>query len=332
LTTRPEPFGTVDGTPVLRVQLANGRGTAASVITLGATLQRLTATTTDGPVDLVLGYDTAAEYVAKGGHLGATAGRFANRIGGGRFVLDGRTVELPLNEGGHTHLHGGPGGFGRRIWEIADRPDPATVALALTSPDGDQGYPGRLVGRCTYRLGEDDVLAVEMTATSDAPTPVNLVHHSYWNLAGSGGIDEHRLTVAADHVLAVDERNVPTGSFQPVAGTPLDLRTGPLLGRTRIDHCYVLGPTTALRRAARLEHLGSGRVLEVWANQPGVQVYTAFRLDTTGHGGRRLAPHAGVCLETEAFPDAPNHAAFPSAILRPGEVYRHLMEHRLTIG
>jgi len=333
MTARIEPWGQIDGMAVERAVLRNAGGLEASIISLGAALQRLTTPAVDGTaLDLMLGYDTAQDYQAKGGHMGATAGRFANRIAHGRFTLDGKGYQLPLSENGRHHLHGGPVGFGRRLWQLQVDGARPTARLTLVSPAGDQGYPGTLRATCTYALRDDDVLAIEMTATTDAPTPINLVHHSYWNLAGSGGIEGHRLEVEADAVLDCDADNIPTGAIVPVAGGELDFRTPKLLGAARVDHCFVLRDAPGLRRVARLEGPAGRRAMEVWADRPGVQVYTAFKLDTTGYGGRHFGSGAGVCLETEAFPDAPNHPHFPSAILRPGEAYLHRMEHRFELG
>lgn len=327
-----EGAGAVDGHPITRIVLENGSGLRAGFLSFGATLQFLTVPGAQEPVHLALGFDSAEEYARKSGHLGATAGRFANRIANGRFELDGRVIELPRNEGRH-HLHGGPGGFGKRPWQAAA--DPANSAAVFTqhSPDGDNGYPGALEASCTYRLRDDDVLLIEMTATTTAPTPLNLVNHTYWNLAGRGTVYDQLLEVEADEVLEVDRDTIPSGRKLPVGGTKLDFRearpVGPD-GEPHLDNCYVLRGQ-GMRRVARLTDPASGRSLELHANQPGVQVYSGFKLDTTGRDGERYGPGAGLCLETEAFPNAPNIASFPSAILRPGETYRHLMELRFGL-
>jgi len=326
-----ERAGFVEGVPVERAILRNENGLEAAVLSFGATLQWLRRTDRQGrPIDLVLGFDRVEEYAERPGHLGATVGRFANRIAHGRFTLDGRVFELPRNQDGRHHLHGGPRGFGLRPWSLEVEAD--AVVLRLVSPDGDNGYPGRLEARCRYALAADDVLTIEMEATCDAPTPVNLVNHSYWNLAGAGTIDGHRLQLFADRVLETDAELIPTGRILEVAGSALDYRRPRRLddrGPPRLDHCFLV-EGRGLRPVARLEDPASGRILELRADQPGVQVYSAVGLDVPGRGGVRYGPRSGLCLETEALPDAPNHPHFPSAILRPGEVYRHRMVCRIT--
>lgn len=327
-----EPAGTIEGVPVSRAVLRNEAGLQAAVLSFGATLEWLRLPGPDGrPVDLVLGFDRVEDYARLPGAVGATVGRFANRIARGRFTLDGRVFELPCNQDGRHHLHGGPRGFGLRPWSLEAEPGDAAVVLRIVSPDGDAGYPGRLEASCRYALAEDGLLTIEMRATADAPTPVNLVNHTYWNLAGGGTIDGHRLQLFADRVLETDPELIPTGRILEVAGTELDYRSPRRLddrGPPRLDHCFLV-PGEGLRPVARLEDPASGRVLELAADQPGVQVYSASKLDVPGRGGVRYGPRAGLCLETEALPDAPNHPHFPSAILRPGEVYRHRMACRI---
>ncbi|MCS7268509.1 MAG: galactose mutarotase [Geminicoccaceae bacterium] len=326
-----EPAGTVEEGTVMRALLRGRRGLEAAVSSFGATLQWLRVPGSCGePVDLVLGYDRPEEYARRPGYLGATVGRFANRIAHGRFWLDGRLFRLPCNQDGRHHLHGGPGALSHRIWSLERVAGAEAVRLAIVSPDGDNGYPGRLEVSCTYAL-EEEGLAIELEATTDAPTPVNLVHHSYWNLAGGGTIDDHHLELAADRVLEVDADLIPTGRILAVDGTPLDYRAPRRLddrGPPALDHCFLV-PGVGFRRIGTLEHRRSRRALELWSDQPAVQVYSAIHLDVPGRGGVRYGPRAGLCLETEALPDAPNHPHFPSAILRPGERYRHRMLFRL---
>jgi aldose 1-epimerase len=319
-------LGDFQGRPVESFVLKSGSGLGAELITWGAVLRRLTL----GGVDLVLGLERFEDYPSMSPYLGATVGRFANRIGGGRFTLDGRTYELSRNQDGRHTLHGGADNLARRVWTAEVDEAANAVRFGITSPDGDQGFSGRLEVACTYAL-RDEVLAIEMTATTDAPTPVNLVHHSYWNLAGSGTIDRHVLLVEADRYLPVDGDTVSTGEILGVEGTQLDFRIPrrlDALGDPIIDHCLVLTGKPGLRRVARLEDPASGRFMELSANQPGVQVYTGFKLDLRPSAGPPIGPRAGLCLETEGFPNAPNEPRFPDSILRPGETYRHLMEHR----
>lgn len=327
-----EPAGTIAGATVERAVLRNRRGLELAVLSFGATLQWLRVPNPGGrPVDLVLGFDDVADYAMRPGYLGATVGRFANRIAHGRFLLDGKAYTLPRNQADRHHLHGGPNALSHRIWSLAPLRGEEAVRLSIVSPDGDNGYPGGLEVCCTYALVDEDRLVIELTACTDAPTPVNLVNHAYWNLAGFGTIDRHVLRLCADRVLEVDADTVPTGRILEVTGTALDYRMPRRLddrGPPDLDHCFLV-PGEGLRPMAVLEDPASGRRLELASDQPAVQVYSAFKLDLPGRGGVRYGPRAGLCLETEALPDAPNRPHFSSAVLRPGEVYRHRMEIRL---
>ncbi len=325
------PFGEYGGRPIERFVLQRA-GLVAEVLSWGATLKSL-RTTVGEPADLVLGLERFDDYPAQQAYLGATVGRFANRIAGGRFSLDGREYRLPRNEKGRHTLHGGPDNLARRPWRAEIDPEGCAVRFSIFSPDGDQGFPGDLHARCTYRLTADRVLRIEMEAETDAPTPVNFAHHSYWNLAGSGTVDGHLLTLEADRYLEAGSDTVPTGRILEVAGTRYDFRAPRRLdaaGDADYDNCFVVRGE-GFRRVARLEDPSSGRVMELFADQPGVQLYTGFKLDIITSTGRRIGPRAGLCLETENFPDAPNHPHFPDCILRPGETYRHVTEHRFSL-
>jgi aldose 1-epimerase len=327
-----EIFGDFRGQPVERVRLANGRGLEAAVLTWGGVLQDLSLDLGGISRPLVLGFADFADYPAKSPYFGATVGRFGNRIGGAAFILDGERYELDPNERGRNHLHGGLTGWGKRLWDIASA-EASSVTLRLTSPDGEMGYPGAVEATCTYRLTED-ALVIEMTATTTRATPINMVHHTYWNLDGQGSIEAHRLRLDADRYLPTDEEQIPDGDIAPVTGTVFDFREWrriDAMGTADYDHCLVLTERPGLRPVAEMVS-GDGRVgMTLLADQPGVQLYTGFKMDLTAKGGRRIGPRAGLCLETEAFPDAPNKPQFPSAILRPGEIYRHVMEHRFRV-
>ncbi len=323
-------FGSYRGEDVLCFSLERG-GLVAEILGWGATLRSLRVAGTD--VDLVVGLERFEEYPAQQAYLGATVGRFANRIEGGRFTLDGRSYRLPRNERGRHTLHGGPDNLARRVWAAETDPEGCAVRFSIFSPDGDQGFPGNLHARCTYRLTEEAILRIEMEAETDAPTPVNFAHHSYWNLAGTGTIDGHLLEIEADHYLEAGPDTIPTGRILEVAGTRYDfraLRRIDAAGDADYDNCFLVRGE-GFRRVARLEDPVSGRRMELWADPPGVQLYTGFKLDITTSTGRRIGPRAGLCLETENFPNAPNIPRFPNAILRSGETYRHRMEHRFTL-
>ena len=349
-----QEFGRFKGAPVSMVTLANASGMRAEILDWGATLRSLSipmgslsipmgslSNPMGSPSDLmedqrrelVLGFDSFDDYPALSPYFGATAGRFGNRIANGRLELDGSVYQLDINENGRTHLHGGADGLSMRIWATETDPSGNAVTFSIHSPDGDQGYPGAVDARCRYELTDESTLLIEMTATASRPTPVNLIHHSYWNLDGSGVIDGHTLDVSADSMLPTDEAQIPTGEIRPVAGTDFDFRKPRPLdakGEPIIDFAFVLPPATGIRRVAELISSDGRCRMALHTDQPALQVYTGFKMDFRASNGRHFPPRSGICLETQAFPDAPNHPDFPSAILRPGETYRHRMEHRFS--
>jgi aldose 1-epimerase len=282
-------------------------------------------------------------------YFGATVGRFGNRIKDGKFTLDGKQYTLATNNdpgGIPCHLHGGNTGFNKVMWTA--QPDEAANAVTFTyvSKDGEEGYPGELTAKVTYTLTDDNELKWEATATTTAPTVLNLVHHSYWNLSGdpTSTINDHILTLAADHYLPTNAGLIPTGEKAPVAGTPMDFTQPTVIGARLnadfealklgggYDHAWVLRPGDGVRLAARLKDPKSGRVLEVLSDKPAIQFYGGNFLDGTvaGKGGVKYPHRSACCLETENFPDAPNQPSFPSAVLRPGETYAHTMIHRFS--
>ncbi|PWC57702.1 aldose epimerase [Azospirillum sp. TSH7] len=337
-------FDTVEGRPVEGFTLSAG-GLEATVIAHGARLVRMLVPGRDGSSDdVVLGFDRVADYLASDAYFGATCGRYGNRIGGAAFTLDGVRHELAVNEP-PNQLHGGPEGFDRRIWDA--KVDEAENAVTFTheSPDGDQGYPGTLTASTRYQLSDDGVLDIRMTATTDRPTIVNIVHHSYWNLGGhaSGDLRDHRLTVRGGFTTPVGADLIPTGEVRPVGGTAFDLRGdmgrgGVELGEALeavggfgFDHNWCLeGPVGELRPVAVLEHPASGRRMELATDQPGLQVYSGGYLSEkiVGKGGQPYRRFAGLALESQRFPNSPNIGHFPSARLDPGETYRHRMRLR----
>lgn len=289
--------------------LRNASGLEATVTDLGAIVMSLRVPDRDGRADdVVLGYDTPEEYLADRRYLGAVVGRYANRIAHGRFTLDGVDYQLATNDGRH-HLHGGPGGFHRVVWD-ASQLGPAALSLRHVSPDGHEGYPGTLYVDLTYDLSDRQELVVSYRATTDKATPVNLTQHSYFNLAGRGRAAPggQRLAINAGRYVPVDETLIPTDGAVPVDGTRFDLRQGGAV-TPDLDHSFVLergGP--GMVHAARLEDPVSGRTLDVHTTEPGLHVYTGFP--------------PGVALETHHFPDSPNRPDFPTTILRPGSVFR----------
>lgn len=329
-----------DGRAVTAHTLTAPNGLTVRVLDLGATVQGLRLPGGPG-ADVVLGHADPVGYTGPAKNFtGAVVGRYANRIAGARFRLDGSTVRLAANEG-DTCLHGGPEGFDRRTWTVLDA-GPATVALELVSPDGDQGFPGTVTLRAVYRV-TDDGLRLDLEARTDAPTVVGPASHVYLNLAGEGAgtVDDHWLTVDAEHYLPVDGHGLPQGGLEPVAGTPFDLRAPARLGdRVRapdpqvgaaggIDHSFHLRGT-GLRRAARLEHRASGRAVELHTDRPALQVYTGNALDgrTVGAGGRRYRAGDGIALEPQLHPDSPNRPGLSDPFLRPGRTQRSRTEWR----
>jgi aldose 1-epimerase len=330
-------FGTLPGgEPVEAFTLRSSGGVEAQVIAFGGAIVSLRVPDREGRVeDVVLGYDSLEGYLADDAYFGALIGRYANRIRGGRFSLDGVEHALDVNNG-PNHLHGGRGGFHKVLWK-AEQADGA-LTLSHSSADGEQGYPGALHARVTYRLTDANELVVDYAATAERPTPVNLTQHSYFNLTGDPTRDilSHELQVEADFITPVDATLISTGELRPVEGTAFDFRRPTPIG-ARIadadaqlahaggyDHNFVLrrngaGPSLA----ARVHDPSSGRTLEVLTTEPGIQFYSGNFLDgaVRGKNGVRYAHRCGLCLEPQHFPDSPNHPTFPSVILRPGERY-----------
>ncbi|MDT8896515.1 aldose epimerase family protein [Halomonas sp. I1] len=343
-----------DGREVALYTLTNARGARLSVTPYGGIIVALEVPDAEGKFeDVVLGFDRLEDYLSStyrqaNPYFGVLIGRYGNRIAGGEFALDGEVHTLPTNDG-DNHLHGGDQGFDRRLWKAETVEDKRGVGLilTLTSPDGDQGYPGELQARVRYTLSDDNAVIVDYQATSDATTPVNLTQHSYFNLDGVTGeraagddILDHRLTINAAAFTPVDEGLIPTGELRSVAQTPFDFREPTAIGErieadnTQLargqgyDHNFVLDREGLgeddLVTAARLEAGHSGRVMEVLTTEPGLQFYSGNFLDgtLTGKSGATYGHRFGLALETQHFPDSPNQADFPSTLLRPGETYQ----------
>ncbi len=361
-TISSEAWGTTfDGDSVTLFTLRNRHGMVVQLSDWGGIVKQVAVPDREGELaDVVLGYDSLADYLADSAYVGAIVGRFANRIDRGRLELDGTRIELPVNDDPH-HLHGGPRGFDSRPWETfttVSGPIPgspfdvpgagrASVVLSRVSEAGEEGYPGRLETTVTVSLTNGNELKFDYEATTDAPTVVNLTHHDYWNLAGheSGSILGHELQLFASRFTPVDSVLIPTGELRHVASTPFDFRTPETIGaridaddeQLRIaggyDHNFVLDDWTgdgALILAARLRDPTSGRVMEVLTSEPGIQLYSGNFLGDSipGKAGAAYRPRSGLCLETQHFPDSPNQAAFPSTVLRPGEKYRSTTVYR----
>jgi aldose 1-epimerase len=354
-SAKREPFGKLpDGTAIEAVTLSGANGVSARIMTLGATLQSFNAPDRNGrAADITLGYDDAASYVTAPNFWGQTVGRYANRIAGGRFTLDGKTYQLPLNDKTNS-LHGGTVGFDKHVWKIVSVTSgaQAKVVMALTSPAGDQGYPGTLAVKVTYSLDDKGALTIDFDATTDAPTIVNMTNHALFDLAGEGsggGIYGQRLTIPARRYTPVNASLIPTGELKPVAGTVFDFTRGRALsdgirdGRDPQivigrgwDHNFVLdkGATPEPGLAARVEDPASGRVLEVLTTEPGVQFYTGNFLDGSlvGKSGHVYRMGDGLALEPQKFPDTPNQPAFGSARVEPGKPYHHRMIYRVSVA
>ena len=343
-----------DGRSVPAVTLTNANGISAKVIALGATLQSVIVPDRNGmKADVALGYDNLSDYIDQPQYFGSTVGRFANRLAGGRFKLDGKTWQTPINNGANA-LHGGTLGFDKVLWEVTSvKSGPtASVTLRYVSPDGDQGYPGTMTVDAIYSLDENNDLRIEYVATTDRPTIANITNHAYWNLSGEGaanGAMGHVVTIPADHYLPTDSGAIPTGEYRPVAGTVFDFRKPTVIGeRVRdasdeqivfgrgYDHNWVIGRkvTADQHLMARVADPASGRGFELWSNQPGLQMYSGNFFDATSHGKSKKIYRMGdaLVMEPQIFPDAPNQKNFPNARLAPGETYRNVMTYRFTTG
>lgn len=336
-----------DGTAIDLYTLSNAHGLAADIMTYGGivvSLRTLDRNGTQG--DIVLGFDRLEGYLAGHPYFGSLVGRYGNRIANGTFSLNGKTYTLAKNNG-PNHLHGGIKGFDKAVWQAhPSAPSDSSLTLTYRSADGEEGYPGNLDVTVIYTLTDDNELRIEYTATTDQDTVINLTNHSYFNLAGAGTILDHELELASDAFLPTDVQQIPTGEQRPVRGTPMDFnrptaigaRITPddeqiRLGNGGYDHTWVLGPSGVERFAARAFEPSTGRALEVYTTQPGVQLYTGNVLDGSliGKGGQRYVKHSAFCLETQHFPDSPNQPQFPSTVLKAGQVYNHVTRFRFSV-
>lgn len=347
-----EKFGTLaDGREVFAYTLTNKRGMSAKILDYGGTIVALRAPDKNGAFcDVVGGYDTLDAYVHADGYLGALIGRFGNRIADGKFSLDGEEYTLATNNG-KNHLHGGKVGFDSKIWHVTEcGGDEPSLVLQYTSADKEEGYPGELDVAVRYALTEDNALSINYKATTDKRTPINLTNHSYFNLAGydSGDILTHELWIDADSYLPTDDTLIPTGEIASVAGTPFDFREAKAIGRDinlhyndllqagGYDHCFCFseGERDKVKRRIELYHKGSGILMEVYTDQPCVQMYTANFLNDPKYplkSGIPQKPQSFVCLETQHMPDSPNHSNFTDTILSPGDVYDYTTVYKFSV-
>ena len=353
-TITKAPFGTTAGGEAVDVYTLTNNGIKVKILTYGGTLQSIEMPDKHGKIaNVALGFNNLADYEAKSPYFGCLIGRYGNRIALGTFTLDGVTYHLPINNDPNS-LHGGTIGFDKHVWAATPIRSRNAVALKLqlTSPDGDQGYPGTLKVTVTYTLTHDHGIRMDYLATTDKATVVNLTNHNYWNLAGegTGTIDTTKLQLNASHYTPVDPTLIPTGAIDPVAGTPMDFRKPTAIGaRNResfgqlvigrgYDHNWVLDRRdrsgTKLELAATATDPASGRRLQVWTDQPGIQFYAGNFLDATliGTSGHMYRQGDGFALETQHFPDSPNHANFPSTVLRPGQTYRTTTVYQLGVA
>ena len=337
MKTSQELWGkTPEGKEIYKYRLTNASGAYVELSSVGAGIVSVVVPDKDGKMEnVVLGYDDPMSYFADGPCAGKTPGRFANRIAKGRFTLDGKEYELPINNG-PNHLHGGPKGFQNQVWE--SRLNGEAVEFLYDAEDGEAGYPGNLKAVVRYEWDEDNSLRITYTAESDAPTVVNLTNHTYFNLDTEGSIEAHELTLNASEYLPTDPTQIPLGDSEPVAGTPMDFVNPKPIGQDLhadfealkigkgYDHCWVLDDYEPgqLQRAAELYSPKSGRLVEVLTTQPGIQVYTGNWLNgcPVGHNGRIFHDYDAVALECQHFPDSPNKEDYPSTVLRPGQTYQ----------
>jgi aldose 1-epimerase len=335
-------FGNYEGQAITEYTLTNPNGMQASIINYGGTITKLTAPDKNGKFgDVVLGYDSLSGFLQRANpFFGALIGRYGNRIAKGKFTLDGQTYTLAGNNNGNS-LHGGNKGFDKVVW-TAEKQGDNSLKLSYRSKDGEEGYPGNLDVTVIYTLTADNSLKIDYTATTDKATPINLTNHAYYNLSATtdSTILDHELQINADKYTPVDDKLIPTGQIADVKGTPMDFTTSKPVGRDiakvkgGFDHNWVLNKKgNTLEKIATLYHPKSGRVMEVYTTEPGLQFYSGNFLDgrlTKTKGGAKYVKHAALCLETQHFPDSPNQPNFPNTILKPGETYKSTTVYKFS--
>jgi aldose 1-epimerase len=342
-TISEEPFGSIEGEVITKYTLTNANGIQVGIINYGGTITDIITPDKSGNKgNVILGFDSLSGYLQKGNpYFGCLVGRYGNRIANAKFVLDGKTYTLAANNNGNS-LHGGNKGFDKVIWKTEKQPGDSSLQLTYTSKDGEEGYPGNLSVKVIYTLTSANELNIDYTATTDKATPVNLTNHAYFNL--SAGKDStilgHEIMINANKFTEVNDKLIPTGNLPDVKGGPMDFTTSKVIGKDiaqvtgGYDHNWVLNKTgNSLEKIVELHDPSSGRLMEVWTTEPGVQFYTGNFLNgtlTNTRGGAKYVKHAGLCLETQHFPDSPNQPSFPSTILKPGETYRQTTIYKFT--
>jgi aldose 1-epimerase len=339
-----KPFGTFNGETVTEYTLTNANGMQVGIINYGGTVTKILTKDKDGNFgDVVLGFDSIAGFTQKGNpFFGALIGRYGNRIAKGKFTLDGATYTLAAYNNGQA-LHGGLKGYDKVMWKAEKQPGDSSIKLTYLSKDGEEGYPGNLTIEVIYTLTADNGLKIDYAGTTDKATPVNLTNHAYFNLSAGkdSTILDHELMLKADKFTEVDSVLIPTGKLPAVNGTPMDFTVAKKIGKEidavkgGYDHNWVLNKTgNALESIGTLYHAGSGRLMEVYTTEPGIQFYSGNFLDgslTNTKGGQKYVKHAALCLETQHFPDSPNQPTFPNTILKPGEKYTHTSLYKFSV-
>jgi aldose 1-epimerase len=343
-SVRQQKYGNADGKEVMQYTLSNAAGMEVKIINFGGTITNIMVPDSNGTFgDVVLGFDSMEGYLGKGNpYFGCITGRYANRIAKGKFTIDGKTYQLPVNNNGNT-LHGGINGFNRKFWEAKLLPGDSSISFTYLSKDGEEGFPGNCNVEVIYSLSQNNELKIEYKATTDKPTPVNITNHSYFNL--SAGKDStilgHEIFINADKYVAVNNDLIPTSELPDVKGTSMDF-TIPMAIGTDIakvaggyDHTYVLNKkdTSVPELAVSLHHPASGRYMELFTTEPGVQFYSGNFLDgsLTGKNGIKYVKHGGLALEAQHFPDSPNQPSFPNTILRPGETFNQTTIYKFSV-
>ncbi len=339
-----KPYGNFNGAEVKQYILKNKNGMEVRILNYGGTITNILVPSKNGNLeDVVLGFESLEGYTQTGNpYFGCLVGRYANRIANAKFSVGGKEYTLAGNNNGNS-LHGGLKGFDKTVWEVKNNNasgNNPTLELQYVSPDGEEGYPGNLTVNVKYTLTSDNEIKIEYNATTDKPTPVNLTNHSYFNLSGGkdSTILDHELTINADKFTEVNDKLIPTGKLPPVKDGPMDFTKGKKIGQDiekakGYDHNYVLNNSTGdLRLIGSLYHPGNGIFMEVFTTQPGVQFYSGNFLNgnLTGKNGKQYVKHAGLCLETQHFPDSPNQPSFPNTILEPGQVYKESTTYKFS--